>query len=313
MEEAKTLVYFPDAETLVGLHTDWPEEIRTALCLREDGLCEIVVFHDAESPSAVADVATLTGRDESTFVVVPETDGYPTRHVSFAEEQLLCKILAETGDLAELASDYLINYSYVQDSLVLRVDTREADTSAKVEADFADGHAQVAPLRPRSPSNEQEVPSMAPAIRWPDTRRRMPWLRRWRRSNLAVLISPWNGDFRLTVNDGAPEKSAAAVRAEVVSVEADGSRLRFGWAADAGWIAAPGDVLIIRRAMLPPAVAARWSQGDIRATVRLSKDSCTIIEEQRVSPRSSTARSASTIGLLAMAGAPLARIGRPFD
>ncbi|MEM9972721.1 MAG: hypothetical protein AAF771_00975 [Pseudomonadota bacterium] len=99
MEHPTTLIYLPDGETMGQLHRGWPDGLRVALCLEEGGRSDLVFVQEEDVANAPAQVADLLGRDDSDFVIVPTLGGYPTRRLSFGEEQQLCGMLADMADL----------------------------------------------------------------------------------------------------------------------------------------------------------------------------------------------------------------------
>ena len=107
MENAVTLIYLFDEETLGQLHQAWPQGMRAALCLDETGEGNVALFHKDEYWQAAARIADLLGRDDSDFVIVPTFGGYPTRPISFSEEQQMCGMIANIADLPERAELHL--------------------------------------------------------------------------------------------------------------------------------------------------------------------------------------------------------------
>ena len=107
MENAVTLIYLFDEETLGQLHKDWPQGMRTALCLDENGGGNIALFHIDEYWHVAARISDLLGRDDSDFVFVPTFSGYPTRRISFSEEQQMCGMIANIDDLPQRARLHL--------------------------------------------------------------------------------------------------------------------------------------------------------------------------------------------------------------
>jgi hypothetical protein len=84
----EALVYLPDIETLHGIHTDWPEEMRVILCLHDDGHCDLRLHHVEEGvEAALGDVIEQLRVAADRVQVVPATGKYPSRQMRFAEEQ----------------------------------------------------------------------------------------------------------------------------------------------------------------------------------------------------------------------------------
>ncbi len=115
MDHPTTLIYLPDGETMGQLHRSWPDGLRVALCLEESGRSDIVFVQEEEITHAPAQVADLLGRDDADFVIVPTLGGYPTRRLSFGEEQQLCGMLADMADLPEQARAFIEDLSQRED------------------------------------------------------------------------------------------------------------------------------------------------------------------------------------------------------
>lgn len=113
MDHPTTLIYLADAETLSQLHPDWPSDLRVALCLEEGGASDVIFIRQDEIEEAPERVATLLERDDADFVIVPMLGGYPTRRLSFSQEQQLCGLLA---DMVELPDQARSNFDYLAES-----------------------------------------------------------------------------------------------------------------------------------------------------------------------------------------------------
>lgn len=107
MEYPITLIYLFDEETLGELHRGWPHGVQAALCLEEEGGGNVALLTKEEAQDAATHISSILGRDDSDFVFVPKFGGYPTRRVSFGEEQQLCGMIAEMEDLPGRARAYL--------------------------------------------------------------------------------------------------------------------------------------------------------------------------------------------------------------
>lgn len=146
MEYAETLVYLVAEDTLSQLHRGWPEGMRAALCLGEEGDCEVVLFHRDELGGIVARIATDLSRDDADFIVVPLTGGYPTRRIRFAEEQQLCDFVSASPGLAEMAMDYALNFAFLRDEGLDAGGTKGAATAGgaswRDEVDGVDAAAE---------------------------------------------------------------------------------------------------------------------------------------------------------------------------
>ncbi|MDG4648662.1 hypothetical protein P6F26_09400 [Roseibacterium sp. SDUM158017] len=273
MDPKGTLVYLPDAETVAGLHPDWPSDMCAALCLGADGDCDVVVFHADESDRALRTVARLTGRDRAGFVVFPHRDDAPVRRLSFAEEQALCGVLADAPDLVELAADYLLNYRY---ALETGAPVREADRQA-------DGVADAASVSPDAPEVLLRRPRPAATLA---ADARPPSLSRRRRHDLFVRIFPGADTFRLTVHDGEPPlRVGDALQVERVDTLAERGQVRLLAPGLAHRAALPGDSFVVPRSTLPEEVVERWVSGDGHATLRSRAGLCLILEEYLVPSR----------------------------
>ncbi len=112
---AEKLAYFFEAGELRTVFADWPEDAGLALCLDEEGGCEMLLHHVDEGRAVLRKVAAVLNSAKGDFAVVPPVEGYPTRRVLFSDEQKLLKIVAGEDDLAEMAEDYLINYRFEQE------------------------------------------------------------------------------------------------------------------------------------------------------------------------------------------------------
>ncbi|MCA0942281.1 hypothetical protein LCM28_20570 [Salipiger pacificus] len=112
---AEKLAYFFEAGELLTVFAEWPDEIGLALCLDDEGTCEMVLHHVDEGRAVLRKVAAVLDCGKGGFAVVPPVEGYPTRRVLFSDEQKLLKLVAGEDDLPEMAEDYLINYRFEQE------------------------------------------------------------------------------------------------------------------------------------------------------------------------------------------------------
>jgi len=112
MKKPGALAYFLDESDLAELLPDWPEGMQLALCLDEDGGCDMLVHHRDEDERVLDRVAELLKRPAGGFNVVPERPGHPTLRILFSERQQLLGLVSEAERLAETASDYAINYRF---------------------------------------------------------------------------------------------------------------------------------------------------------------------------------------------------------
>ena len=94
---------------------DWPADMCLAVCLMENGDCQLVVFHQQEAelfPPRLQEHLSLRG-DELCFF--PSVPGYPSRTMLYSDEQRLMALVSEAPDIVEEASDYSVNYAYALD------------------------------------------------------------------------------------------------------------------------------------------------------------------------------------------------------
>ena len=72
-------------------------------------------FTRTRSTPTAERVADLFALDDADFVIVPKLGGYPTRKISFSEDQQLCGLVADIEDLAEIATDILLERAETED------------------------------------------------------------------------------------------------------------------------------------------------------------------------------------------------------
>lgn len=115
MRSADALVYFLEESTVAAQITGWPAGMQLALCLTSDGVCDMAVHHEGEEARVLDRIAALYMWSREQISVVPQMDGFATRKVLFSQEQQLLSLVAESPHLAEMASDYAINFRFAQD------------------------------------------------------------------------------------------------------------------------------------------------------------------------------------------------------
>ncbi|GHD99211.1 hypothetical protein U879_09610 [Defluviimonas sp. 20V17] len=103
---------FLDEEELGQLFDGWPEAMRLAVCLDEAGSCAMLVHHRDEDAGILRRVTETLDRPNGEFCVVPARPGLPTRHMLFSEERKLMRLVVESTDLVEFATDYALNYRF---------------------------------------------------------------------------------------------------------------------------------------------------------------------------------------------------------
>ena len=124
-------VYFYDPEDVMRSVVGWPSDIRAAVCLAADGVCDFVLFHEDEENGVLPRVAKILNRAPGTFATNPAVSDHPERKLVFSEETALIKALRTDDGLLERAQDYAINYRFARDEGL------EADSAcdARVHAD----------------------------------------------------------------------------------------------------------------------------------------------------------------------------------
>ena len=136
--EPDALVYFVDPMELDVRSPGWPDHMRLLLCMDSDGLCEFVVYHEAEEYTILDRVAEILNRAVGEFAISPDVEGYPKRRLRFSEENALLKAIQDSKNLLEIATDYLINYDFAKeegldfDKLMRPRQRSDDDTSLRV-------------------------------------------------------------------------------------------------------------------------------------------------------------------------------------
>lgn len=133
MSNSGTFVYLLEEEVVSDMLSGWPDDIQIAVCLTFGGACDLAVHHQSETQRVLERILALHGLNRSDLCVAPHVEGYPTRKVLFSEEQQLLSLVADSPHLAELASDYAINYRFAQDE-GLDTDTATGTTGGRQPA-----------------------------------------------------------------------------------------------------------------------------------------------------------------------------------
>lgn len=165
---AEAVAIFFDEDELGQLIDGWPEGMRLAVCLDAGGGCAMVVHHRTEDDGDVGGtvlrrVGEALGRPVGGFAVVPARHGLPTRRMMFSEERQLMRLVTDSDDLLEFATDYALNYAYA------------AEEGLDIEAIVTGRARPKAPARGARPAPEVvKTPAPAPAARTPEPRPELP-------------------------------------------------------------------------------------------------------------------------------------------
>ena len=115
MSNSGTFVYLLEEDMVADMLPGWPAQMQVAVCLTPGGACDLAVHHQSETARVLERILALHSLSRFDLCVAPHVEGYPTRKVLFSEEQQLLSLVADSPHLAELASDYAINYRFAQD------------------------------------------------------------------------------------------------------------------------------------------------------------------------------------------------------
>ena len=91
---------------------DWPAEMCLAVCLMENGDCQLVVFRQEEADLFPSRLQTHLRLRAEELCFFPPAPGYPTRSLLYSDERRLMALVAEAPEIVEEASDYSVNYAY---------------------------------------------------------------------------------------------------------------------------------------------------------------------------------------------------------
>ena len=115
MSDSGTFVYVLEEDAVLAILPGWPAGMQVAVCLSDGGACDLAVHHRNEVARVLERIQELHDMAPEDLCVAPAVEGYPTRKVLFSEEQQLLSFVADSPNLAELASDYALNYRFAQD------------------------------------------------------------------------------------------------------------------------------------------------------------------------------------------------------
>jgi hypothetical protein len=240
----EALVYLPDIETLHGIHTDWPEEMRVILCLHDDGHCDLRLHHVEEGvEAALGDVIEQLRVAADRVQVVPATGKYPSRQMRFAEEQALCRLLDEITHLPKMATDYALDYRYRKEAAVSRELSEKADRLAER-------------VQRRSSGDRNAQQDDTPLI--------------------VAHVSQDSESYRLLLSDGTPPlRAGREVFGSIVEVASDGGSVHVSWEGNVEY----NDVIVFPRATVPASVVERHAQSNMRARLHLTPRGALVVPE----------------------------------
>ena len=285
MEHPTTLIYLMDQDTLRRLHRGWPAGIRVALCLTEAGESHIALLHEDEIDTAAERVADLFALDDADFVIVPKLGGYPTRKISFSEDQQLCGMVADIEDLAEIATEILLE----------RAETEDLPEAVEETPDPEVIEEPVAPVEPPAEVEVEEVPEAPPApadtevqpvAALPPGFRRVTAEDSTQPTEFTARLVQAGNSVRLKVDGRARGfLRRRPLKAAEVGISEDERRLCLVIPEDAGWNARPGSEISVPREALPVA----WQPGRKGVAVRADLDAdggrVTLMVRERLAPR----------------------------
>lgn len=266
------LVYLPDIETLLGIHADWPEDVRAMLILHKSGRCEMRLCHCADDGAVELEaILEQIALDGTRIQVVPRTGSHPTRQLSFAEEQRLCGLLYDVSDLPEIAVEYafarrsqkeLMSPSAMERrgsmvGFLSRRNRRKVRPQAPVEtsARTSEGERDASKVQA---CHEGDEGACATAIE---------------NDCLIANIIEAGDEFRVVLDDVGPAPGPRReVCGRIIAAPTRGCSVRVTWDGDL----ASGDVVKIQRKSLPPAAVALWRRGDLRVRFKLVADGAII-------------------------------------
>ncbi len=94
---------------------DWPSDMCLAVCLMENGECQLVVFQQEEADLLPDRLRGHLGLRSDALCFFPRVPGYPTRTLLYSDERRLMSLVAEAPEIVEEATDYSVNYAYAQE------------------------------------------------------------------------------------------------------------------------------------------------------------------------------------------------------
>ena len=93
----------------------WPEDMMLAVCLSDDGVCRLIVFHAEELLIMPDRLCAMMGVPESAIQVVPEMHGFATFRFRYTDEIAVLSILEGSQDILDEAEDYAANYAFAKE------------------------------------------------------------------------------------------------------------------------------------------------------------------------------------------------------
>lgn len=257
MSNSGTFVYLLEEDVVADMLPGWPAQMQVAVCLTPGGACDLAVHHQSETARVLDRILALHGLSRFDLCVAPHVEGYPTRKVLFSEEQQLLSLVADSPHLAELASDYAINYRFAQDE---GLDT-EAATGATI--------------------GRQAATADKPAAVWPEAHEAKP-------DAMSARSQAYVTHLSLPSGYAAP---AMSNRPECVYVEArlqrEGDTVRLIIAPDAASGKEPALTVTrigcrddFARFVLPRNVLDGWVQGDV-AVLEMPEDAFPVAMVER--------------------------------
>lgn len=130
MNNSEAFAYSFDEELVRSVLPDWPADISVLLCLKADGSCRTVIYHNEEGTRALRRAAAVLDLPTRSFAVAPEVKGWPTRAVRFSEEQDMLTIVSGVSGLVDKAKAYAENYKTEQE----QASRKEAEGAEPVRA-----------------------------------------------------------------------------------------------------------------------------------------------------------------------------------
>jgi hypothetical protein len=110
--QQKALAFFLNSNELSDFFPGWPMPMHLALCLRDDGSCQMVVYREEEGRRFLPRLQRVLALRLSEICFVPEISGLPSRKLLFSEEKQLLALVKGHPELLEEAVDYSDNFSF---------------------------------------------------------------------------------------------------------------------------------------------------------------------------------------------------------
>ncbi|MDX2485538.1 MAG: hypothetical protein QNK42_17980 [Pseudodonghicola sp.] len=133
---------------------DWPDDMCLAVCLMDNGECQLVVFQQEEADLLPRRLRDHLGLRSDALCFFPRVPGYPTRTLLYSDERRLMSLVAEAPEIVEEASDYSVNYAYAQEegldpAVFLGIETACARATPDAGGDTApETRSAIDPLTP---------------------------------------------------------------------------------------------------------------------------------------------------------------------